>query len=149
MDPESDQLKPPSAGMGFETPGQQCHLILATGQTTADDCLLVDVGWKLGGNTFSSTERIDTRADSKVTTPSTASNTVSRQDAKSNDKTTSREENKQFDPVEKDGSHRLGKRVYRYCFFSWGESGHGCPLLVLCAFSACQSVCCVLFLTVR
>ena len=43
-------------------------------------------------------------------------------------------------PVGKEGSHRLEKRVY-WCFHSWGNSGPGCPLLVLCAFVfACLSV---------
>ena len=36
VDPERDELESPSAGTGFETPGQQCHPIWETGQTTAD-----------------------------------------------------------------------------------------------------------------
>ena len=39
MDPERDQLESPSAGRGFETPGQQCHPNWETGRTTAADCL--------------------------------------------------------------------------------------------------------------
>ena len=54
MDPERDQLEPPSAGTGFETLGQQCHPpIWETGRTTADGCLLVGVDSNLGETHFS------------------------------------------------------------------------------------------------
>ena len=49
VDPERDELESPSAGTGFETPGQQCHPIWETGQTTADGFLTAGVGSKLGG----------------------------------------------------------------------------------------------------
>ena len=48
-------------------------------------------------------------------------------------------------PVGKEGSHRLGKLMYRYSFLFQGNSGPGYPLLVSCAFVfACLSVvyCC-------
>ena len=44
MGPERDELEPPSADTGFETPGQQCppiEGIWETGQTIADGYLLV------------------------------------------------------------------------------------------------------------
>ena len=44
VDPERDQLEPPLASTGFETPGQQCHPIWETGRTTADGCLAAGVG---------------------------------------------------------------------------------------------------------
>ena len=89
---ERDQLEPPSASMEFETPGQQCHPTWETGRTTADGCLLVGVGSKLGGNTLSSAERVGTRADSEITIAPTASNTVFLQPSrKPRDKKTSSE----------------------------------------------------------
>ena len=57
MDPEPDQLEPPSASTGFETPGQQCHPNWDTGRTTAAGCLTAGVGLNLERNTSSSTER--------------------------------------------------------------------------------------------
>ena len=46
--------------------------------------------------------------------------------------------NKQFDSGGKEGSHRLGNADVLVFFFSWGNSGLGCP--------AC--VCFVLFFTI-
>ena len=66
MNPEPDQLEPPSTGTGFETPGKQCHPNWETGQTTADG-LPAGVGSNFGGNTLSLTE---------ITAPPAASNTV-------------------------------------------------------------------------
>ena len=56
MDPERDQLKPPSASTGFETPGQQGHPSWETGRTTAAGCLATGVGSNLGGDTSPPTE---------------------------------------------------------------------------------------------
>ena len=53
MDPERDQLESPSAGTGFETPGQQCHLNWKTGRTTAAGCLPAGVGSIFLGKHFS------------------------------------------------------------------------------------------------
>ena len=100
MDPERDQLESPSAGMGFETPGQQCPPNGGTGRITAESCLLVGVGSNLGGNIFSPAERvIGTRAGSVTTTPVASSKTPSLQTRrKPKDKKTGSEENKQSDP---------------------------------------------------
>ena len=71
MDPERDELEPPSAGTGFKTPGQQCHPIWETGRTITDGDLLVGMGSFQGGGISSPTERVDTRA---VITTTTISN---------------------------------------------------------------------------
>ena len=68
MDPERDQLKPPSAITGYETPGQQGHPSWQTGRTTTAGCLTVGVGWILRGDTYSHTECVGTRADIEITT---------------------------------------------------------------------------------
>ena len=52
MDPEPDQLESPSAGTGFETPGQQCPPNGETERTTANGCLLVGMSSNSRGNTF-------------------------------------------------------------------------------------------------
>ena len=56
MDPARDQLESPSTGMGYETPGQQCHLNWETGRSTAAGCLPVGMGSNSGVNTFSLAE---------------------------------------------------------------------------------------------
>ena len=53
MNPEPTELELPSAGTGLETPGQQCPPNEETGRTTADGCLLVDVGSNSEGIFFS------------------------------------------------------------------------------------------------
>ena len=95
MDPERDQLEPPPAGTGFETPGRQCHPNWGTERITAEGCLLVGVGLNSEGNTFPPTERvIGTRTGSVTTTPVASSKTASLQTRrKARDKTSS-EENK-------------------------------------------------------
>ena len=105
MDPEPDQLEPPSAGTGFETRGQQCHPIWEAGRTSADGCLLIAVGSNLGGNTFPPTECVTgTRTGSVTTTSIVASKTAFLQTRrKPRDKRISSEENKQFDPGGKGG----------------------------------------------
>ena len=54
MGPERGQLESPSAGTGFERPGQQCLPNWEMRRTTVDGCLLVGVSSNLGGNTFPS-----------------------------------------------------------------------------------------------
>ena len=95
VDSERDEIESPSAGTGLVTPGQQCHPIWETGRTTADGVLTAGVGSNQGGDTSSPTERVDTRAGTKITTTSAASNTVSLQArSKPQDKKTLSEENK-------------------------------------------------------
>ena len=100
MDPERGQLESPSAGTGFETPGQQCFLNWEMGRTTADGCLLAGVCSNLGGNTFSLAGIfIGTRADSQTPTSLDSSKTVFLQmSGKSGDSEPASEEKKQFDP---------------------------------------------------
>ena len=66
MDPERGELKPPSAGTGFETPGQQCSPNEGTwekGRTIADGYLFVGMGSNQGGDISPpTTERVETRA---------------------------------------------------------------------------------------
>ena len=77
MDPERDQLEPPSTSTGLETRGQQCSPNGETGRITADGCLLVGGGPNLGGETFPPAEiAVGTRPDSESTTPPAASNTI-------------------------------------------------------------------------
>ena len=65
MDPEPDQLESLSAGTGLGIPGQQCPPNGETGRTTADGCLLVDVGSNSAGNAFFRAEiTVGTRPDS-------------------------------------------------------------------------------------
>ena len=100
VDPERDKLESPSAGTGFETPGQQCRPIWETGLTTADGRFLTaGVGSNQGGITSSPTERVDTRAV-KTTTPISAASNINflQQGHKPKDKDKDSEENKQFDP---------------------------------------------------
>ena len=99
MDSERDELESPSAGTGFETPGQQCHPIWKTGQTTADGYMIAGVGSNQGGDIFSPTERVDTQVV-KTTTPTSAASNINflHQGHKPKDKDKGSEENKQFDP---------------------------------------------------
>ena len=93
MDPERDELEPPSAGMGLETPGQQCPPNEGTwekGRTIADGSLLVGMGSNQGGDISSpTTERVDTRA-----VRTTANITFLQQGHKSKDEEKGSEENK-------------------------------------------------------
>ena len=152
--PEPTELESPSAGTGIETRGQQCPPNGETGRTTTDGYLLVDTGSNQGGDISSPTERVGTRAGKTTTTTSAASNIIFlRQGRKPSDKISS-EENKQFDPggnlipEGKERSHRLGTRLWWYCFVSWGELWTmGSPLLVLHVLCLCVPVClfCILF----
>ena len=99
MNPELTELKSSSAGTGLEIPGQQCHPIWETGQTTADGFLTAGVGSNLGNHTSPTTERVDTRAVRTPTTTSAASNiTFLQQGHKPKDKNKDSEENKLFNP---------------------------------------------------
>ena len=70
MNPERDQLEPPSARTGFETLKQQCLPNWETGRTTAADYLPVGVGSKFEGNPFSVVKpAVGMRADSEIATP--------------------------------------------------------------------------------
>ena len=93
MNPEREELESPSAGTGFETPGQQCHPIWETGRTTADGFLTAGVGSNPGKHNSPTTEREDTRA-----VRTTASITFLQQGHKPKDKEKGSEENDQFDP---------------------------------------------------
>ena len=71
MGPELKELESPSAGMGLETPGQQCPPNEGTWdqrQTTASGILTAGVGSNQGGSISSPTESGDTRAGNKSTT---------------------------------------------------------------------------------
>ena len=133
MDPERDQLEPPSASMGLKTPSQQCPQNGETGRTTADGCLLVGVSSSLGGNTFF--------PDSESTTPPAASNTIFLQASrKPEDKEKCSKENKQFDPGGKGGDPPLRKAAVRVVVsFSGGILGLGarCLCSVLLSVHVC------------
>ena len=89
MDPELEELKSSSAGMGLETPGQQCppnEGTWETGRTTAAGFLTAAVGSCQGGNISSPTEGVKS-------TRITADTTFLQQGHKPRS-----EENKQFDP---------------------------------------------------
>ena len=66
MGPELEELEPPSAGTGLETPGQQCppnEGIWETGRTTASGILTAGVGSSQRENVSSPTaESLDKRA---------------------------------------------------------------------------------------
>ena len=105
MDPERGQLESQSAGIDFETPGQQCLPDWEMGRTAADGYLLAGASSSLRGNTFSLAEIVvGTRADSETATSSTSSKTVFLQMShKSKDSELASKENKQFDPGGKGG----------------------------------------------
>ena len=61
MNPELTELKPPPAGTGLETPGQQYppnEGIWETGRTIADGYLLVGMGSNQRGDISSPKERV-------------------------------------------------------------------------------------------
>ena len=65
MDPKLKELESSSAGMGLETPGQQCPPndgTWETGRTTVDGFLIAGVGSNQRGNISSPTEHVDMRA---------------------------------------------------------------------------------------
>ena len=139
IDSERDELQPPSAGTGLETPGQQCppkEGIWEKGRTIADGYFLVGMGSNQGGYISSLTEHVGTRARTAATP------------AKLRDKTTS-EENKQTEPGGKGEKAPLWNAAVILSFFFLGEAlGHG----RLVVFASCSlsfvglSVCSVLYL---
>ena len=161
MNPELKELEPPSAGTGFEIPGQQCHPIWETVRTTADGFLTAGMGSNLGKHTSPKTERAGARAGSKTSTTTadissptehvgTRAGTAATP-AKRRHKITS-EENKQFDPGGKGETAPLWNAAVILSFVSWGERwAMGGSLLVLRDFlSVCVFLLCFLFiLTVR
>ena len=151
MNLEPTELESPSAGTGLEIPGQQCPPNGETERTTADGCLLGDVGWNLRGNAFFPAEiAAGTRPYRKSTTPPAASNTIFLQARrKPNDQKTLSEENKQFGPGGKGEKPPPWNAAVMVLFcFSGGNAGHG--MLVVCASCflsvfACLFVYCLLF----
>ena len=133
---ETDQLEPSSAGTGFETPGRQCLPNWETGQTTAAGCLSMGMGSNFGGNTFPLAEiAVATRADSEITPPSTASNTVLLQTScKHKDKKTASKENKLFDPGEKEREPPPWKAGIMIVFSFLGEIWVWVPAACLVLF---------------
>ena len=134
MDPERGELRPPSAGTGPETPGQQCPPNEGTwkkGRTIADGYSLVGMGSNQGGDISSpTTKRVDTRA-----VRTTADITFLQQGHKPNDKVKGSEENKQFDLGGKGENAPLWNAAVTLSFFSWGERWTmGGSLLVLRIF---------------
>ena len=106
-DPEQGELGPPSAGTGYETPGQQCHRTWETGRTTADGFLTTGVGSNQGGDISSpTTERMDTQAVRTM-----AIITFLQQGHKPKDKDKGSKENKQFNPGGKGEKARFGTRL--------------------------------------
>ena len=159
VDPEQDELESPSAGTGFETPGQQCHTIWETGRTTADGFLTAGVGSNQGGYISSPTERVDTQASTKITTTSadissptehvgTRAGTAATP-AKPRYETTS-EKNKQFDPGEKGEKAPLWNAAVMVVFSFPGENVGPWEARCFCFlfFCLCVPVCllCSLFI---
>ena len=112
MDPEPTELESPSAGTGFETPGQQCPPNGETGRTTAGRYLLVGMGSSQGGDTSSHPRNALARELAELRRQrlqhrislscSRATNPGTRHPAKRTSNLT---------PVGKDRSHRLETRL--------------------------------------
>ena len=85
MNPERGELESSSAGMGLETPGQQCPQNEGTwesGRTTADGILAAGVGSNQGGNISSPTEHVGSLAGTAATPEKRRHNTTSEEDKK-------------------------------------------------------------------
>ena len=150
MNLERHELESPSAGMGFETPGRQCHPICETGRTTTGGFLTAGVGSNQGRDISSPTERVDTRASTKSTTTyadissptervGTRAGTAATP-AKLRDKTTSKQ-NKQFDPGGEGGEQPPPWNAAVGVAFSFpgGSAGPGVPVVcALCSFPVCS-----------
>ena len=147
MSPERGELKPPSAGTGLETPGQQCpptEGAWETGRTTADGFLTAGMGSNLGKHTSPTTERVDTRAVRTTTTTYAASNiSFLQQGHKPEDKNKGSEENKQFDPGGKrEKPPPWNAAVISIFLFLRGALGHGrLVACTSCFFCLCVSFC--------
>ena len=131
--------------MGFEAPGQQCLSYWEMESTTVDGRLLVGVSSNLGGNIFSLEQLgIGSQTDSQTPTSFASSKPVFLQmSCKPDDNELANEENKQFDPGGKGGSHRFEQRMYWYSFLFLGIHGLECLACFLCF---CPPACFVLFL---
>ena len=119
MGPELEELEPPSAGTGLETPGQQCppnEGTWDTGRTTAAGFLAAAVNSSQGGRIPPTTECVDTRTSEK-STRITAGTTFLRQGHK-----IFSEQNKQFNPGGRREKAPPWKAAVAILYFS-GESG--------------------------
>ena len=156
MNPEPAEIESPSAGTGFETPGQQCSPnegAWETGRTIADGYFLVGIGSNQVEDISSPTEHVGTRAGTAAT-PANSSNTIFRRASRKPRDKTAIKENKQFDPGGKGEKPPLwNAAVIGIVFFlSWAELwGMGGSLLVLRVFCLCVSFCllCLLFYCLR
>ena len=136
MNPERDELESPSAGTGFETPGQQCYSIWETGRTTADGLLTAGVDSNLGKHSSPTTERVDKQA-----VRTTANITFLQQGHKPKDKEKDSEENKQFDPGGEGGEQPPPRNAAVMVVFSFPQrsAGPGVPAVcALCSFPVCS-----------
>ena len=125
MDPERDQLEPPSASTGFETLEQQYPPNGETGRTTADGCLLAGVGSNLGGNIY---------APAEISTPPAASNIIFLQASRKPDSRRQlARKTSNLSLAGKEKTHRSEKRKY-WLAFSEGNACPGCLLFVLRVF---------------
>ena len=133
MDPELEELEPPSAGTGLETPGQQCPPNEGTweqGRTTANGFFTAGVDSSQWGRIPSPTESEDTRADKS--TKITADFIFLQQGHKSRS-----EENKQFDPGGKEEKAPPWNAAVTLLSFS-GESWEAtCLFSLLCLCFVC------------
>ena len=149
VDPERDELESPSAGTGFEIPGQQCHPIWETGRTTADGFLTAGVGSNQRGNISSPTERVDTRAV-RTTTPTSAASNINflQQSHKPKDEDKDNEENKEFDSGGNGEKASLWSAAVMVVFSFPGENaGPGVPVVFAsCFFCLCVFLLCSLFI---
>ena len=107
MDPERGELEPPSAGMGLETPGQQCPPNEGTwekGRTIADGSLLDGMGSNQGGDISHPRRNAWTREPSELRRTSLSCSRAT------NPKTRRKAAKKTSNliPVEKKRRHRFG-----------------------------------------
>ena len=128
MNPEREVLESPSAGTGFETPGQQCHPIWEVGRTTADGLLTACGGSNLGKHNSPTTECVDTQA-----VRTTANITFLQQDHKPKDKEKGSEKNKQFDPGGEGGEQLPPWSAAVMVVFSFPEGSAGSAVPAVCA----------------
>ena len=149
VDPERDELESPSAGTGFETPGQQCHPIWETGRTAADGFLTAGVGSNLGKHTSPTTKRVDTRA---VRTTTTSSNSLNITFLQQGHETKDRRKAAKKTNSSMWGRRRAATALEHGCngslFFSWRERwawSAGCFCFVFFVF-VCLPVSSLLYL---
>ena len=153
---ERDELESPSAGRGFETPGQQCHPMWKTGRTTADGFQTAGVGSNLGKHTSPTTECAGARAGTpklrQHLQTSLQRNTLIREPGqlrhrqKSGTRPTS-EENRQFDPGGKgEKAPPWNAAVILSLFFLGGALGYGRRIVFAsCFLSLCACLSALFF----